>query len=160
MIQRIQSIYLFIALAIFIYFSAGASIASFQGNDIIYTLYSTNLISSTAHVGNADVSSQYYFIGSVVLAVWMIVVMFSFRNLSRQLSFARMGTFGMIVFLAIILSSVLIGSSITEDPAITYGNSSFGTGSYLLIVAFISYLLAIRNIKKDKKLIDSVDRIR
>lgn len=160
MIQRIQSVFLGISIVILTYFSIGASIISYEGNDISYTLHSNKLIASTTGLPNAETHTQFYFLGAIVLALWSIFVLLSFRNLKKQLSYARLGAFGFLAYIIIIFSSYFIGTSITDNPTVTVSFSSFRLGSYLLIVGYICYLLAISKIKKDRDLIASVDRIR
>jgi len=160
MIQRVQTIYFAIAALILIYFSTGASILGFQGNDLTYVLQSNQLIGSTQGNAGALVSSQYFFVGSIIAALWTIFVIISYRNLTKQLSFARVGSFIYLAFIAVIALTHFIASSLAEDLTVTEHPVSYKFGFYLLILGYVSYLLGMRGIKKDKKLVDSVDRIR
>lgn len=160
MIQRIQTVYFFLAVIILIYFSAGASIVGYVGNDMSYTLYSTKLTAQTIGIDIAESSTKYYFIGSIILILWTLFVIISFRTLSKQLAYARIGSFMYLAYLLIVLLSFFIGSSLTENPTVAEHTASLKIGSYLLIVGYILYLLGMNGVKKDKNLIDSVDRIR
>lgn len=160
MIQRIQTIYFSLSALILIYFSVGAPIISFYGNDISYLLKSNELIATTSGNPVAETSVKYYFIGAIVLTLWLIYVIISFRSLKKQLSAARIGSFMYAAYLMIIVLSYFIGESLTENPTVGEKSAQFELGTYLLAVGYIFYLFGIRGIKKDKKLIDSVDRIR
>jgi len=160
MIQRIQTIYFSLAALVLVYFSVGAPIISFYGNDISYLLKSNELIATTSGNPVAETSVKYYFIGAIVLTLWVIYVIISFRNLKKQLSAARIGSFMYAAYLMIIVLSYFIGESLTENPTVSEKSAQFELGVYLLAVGYIFYLFGIRGIKKDKKLIDSVDRIR
>ena len=160
MIQRIQTVYLLLAVIVLVYFSAGATIVSFEGNDISYLLRSNQLITQTAGDELADSSAKYFFIGSILLTLWTVFVVISFRNLKKQLSYARIGAFLYLAFLLVIVLTYFIGNSLTQNPTVLEHQSHFELGTYLLALGYIFYLLGIYGIKKDKKLIDSVDRIR
>lgn len=160
MIQRKQSIFLAVSIILLIYFSIGASIITYTGNDISYLLTSNNLITRTEGNPEAAITGEFFFIGSVFIALWLIFVLISFRNLSKQLTYARIGNFGYLILLAIVFSTYFIGVSITDNPTIAEHSASFQLGTYLLLVSYGFYWMAIRYIKKDKKLIESVDRIR
>jgi hypothetical protein len=160
MIQRIQTVYFLIAAIILAVFSTGISIISYTGNDISYVLTSSQLITKTAGNELAESSSQYFFFGSILLAVWTLFVIISFRNLKRQLAVARIGLLAYFGYLLIILLTFFIGNSLTENPTVAEFTPSYNWGTYLLIIGFVVYYLGVNGIKKDKKLIDSVDRIR
>ncbi len=160
MIQRIQTVYFLLVVIILVYFSAGAPMVSFEGNDISYLLRSNQLVTQTIGDALADTTPKYFFIGSIVLVLWTLFVVISFRNLAKQLSFARIGSFLYLVFLLIIILTYFIGNSLTENPTVLEHKAHFELGTYLLALGYLFYLLGIYGIKKDKKLIDSVDRIR
>lgn len=160
MIQRIQTVYFLVAVIILAIFSSGLNIISYTGNDISYLLKSNELITQTTGNTVAESKTTFFFIGSIALTLWTLLVIVSFRNLKTQLSFARIGSFGYLAFLLIVLLTYFIGNSLTENPTVSEHSPSFGAGTYLLIVGYIAYLLGVSGIKKDKKLIDSVDRIR
>ncbi|HRO76620.1 MAG TPA: DUF4293 family protein [Crocinitomicaceae bacterium] len=158
MIQRIQTVYFLVATIILVYFSAGAPIVEYAGNDLVYLLKSNQLIAQTASQEVAESSSKYFFIGAIVLVLWTLYVVISFRNLKKQLTAARIGSLLYLAYLLIIVLTYFIGSSLTENNSIS--SAHFKLGTYLLIVGYVLYQLGIYGIKKDKKLIDSVDRIR
>lgn len=160
MIQRIQTVYFLLATIILVYFSAGAPIIGYEGNDLAYILKSNQLITQTIDQEVATQSSKYFFIGSIVLVLWTLYVIISFRNLKKQLTTARIGSLLYLAYLLIILLTYFIGSSLTENPTVVEYSAHFKLGTYLLIVGYVLYQLGIYGIKKDKKIIDSVDRIR
>lgn len=160
MIQRIQTIYFLVAALMLSIFSAGATIITYTGYDITYKLKSNQLITQTVGNEAAEVSSIFFFIGSILLVLWVLYVIISFRNLRIQLTSARIGSFLYLAFLLIVLLTYFIGASLTENPTVSEFSPSFGYGTYLLIIGYVAYLMGINGIKKDKKLIDSVDRIR
>lgn len=160
MIQRIQSVYFALAASMLIYFSVGAPIVSYVGNDLTYLLKSNELITKTSENPVATTDSVYFFIGAILLTLWVIFVIISFRNLKKQMTFARIGSFMYIAYLAVIALMFFTGESMTEDPTVVEHGATYELGTYLLAVGYIFYLMGIRGVKKDKKLIESVDRIR
>lgn len=147
MIQRIQSIYLFIASACsfalfgFPFASVDKEIAdsALFSNDTVY-----NLSDNTALL------AIYVLAGVVAL-----VAIFLFNNRSRQKSVARVAAvFNLIgIALAVILfmQDSVMDSGVTPDD---------GIGLYTPIVGFVLILLAVRAIGKDEKTVRSMDRLR
>lgn len=96
--------------------------------------------------------------------IWILI---SYKNLKRQLSFARINTFICLLLTAAIIIGFSLGTSIgkemlnleeiTDQIEITTG---MGLGFFTAIIAFPFALLAQISIKRDLKLIQSIDRIR
>ena len=91
-----------------------------------------------------------------LLLVFLIIIsaftLFNFKNRKIQIKLLYL----LIIIQVIILTSILIFSYKVDDPIIFLQN--YHTYSYLL--GLLLLLLSLRGIKKDQKLIDSIDRIR
>ncbi len=83
--------------------------------------------------------------------------MILYKNLKRQLTLVRLTT--LLYFIAIVALGFIyfLGNYFTGEEEL---QTSYSFGFYLFIAGFILVLLASAGIKKDKKLIESVDRIR
>lgn len=154
MIQRIQTIYFLIA-TIFV------SIPLF-GVKLFQLMHDEDVINVTAF-GNEftqkpEVDFKVYFAQMIVIALLLIWAIFSFKNRKRQI------TLSWFAFVLNISTAAYIGT-------MAYGDASSCTqclktsavpsiGFYFFLAASIFILLGNRSVRKDKKLVDSLDRLR
>lgn len=162
MIQRVQSIYL--ALAIICY-----AIAPLQ--------YITELSTETQSLLIGFVNSGYYengnfvigfshiwfLLGAVLLAIYGVLVFIRYKNLKRQLKLART------YFLLTLLYAVLIIVAIKYNDGALFADVSWKSadvkiglklGYFLIIPPVALSLLALIGIKRDRNTIKSLDRLR
>ncbi len=157
MIQRIQSIFLLSTIVLLIILSFGTPLLNFQTTDFNYILNATALkkVSLDGVVIQSD-SIPFYFI-SLVLIVLTFFSMILYKNLKRQLSVLRLTILLYFIALVALGFTLFLGKYFTGEEE---QSVSISLGFYLFIIGFIFLLFASSGIKKDKKLIESVDRIR
>jgi len=158
MIQRIQTIYLLASIICL-------SIVSFGKNTIIYFFgtfqvhYELNLygiFDQEKKPLESSLSLPLYFL-SYALILLLIVAIFSFKNLKRQSILVRSSFFIYgILLLSIVLVFFLNDIKIDDIKATATINSGF----YLLSIGLPLLFFANNGIKRDKKLIDSLNRLR
>lgn len=154
MIQRIQSLYWLVAAICLSFVNFGMNIFSFKIKD---TVYEFDFYSLTEFVNGKIVKSQakFHTILSITIFVLIVVAIFSYKNLKRQLKLSQTISFlTLMLFIEITLSAyggLLINNAESIVPNFGY---------YLLPITLILNFLAQKGVKKDKKLLDSVDRIR
>ena len=141
MIQRIQSIWLLLASLC----TAGLLFFSF------YTV--------TPQLGSPDNSLfvshiRPLLVTDIVLIILPLAVIFQFKNRKRQASMAVANLILTVSFMT------LLDTRAFSLAASVAGKGSWGVGSLLLPMSAIFLLLAIYNIRKDDKLVRSVDRLR
>jgi hypothetical protein len=159
MIQRVQSIYLLLAiiavtLIFFIdlaYFEAGGS------------SYAMDLYSVEASDGGEEVATPAYWLWSsilvTVLDLVLIAALFLFKQRMKQLRLVHLSYLleaGAIVLLTFSIDHS--GAGLVEDPSAL--STSYWIAWYMPVVAFAFSFLAARGIKKDEELVRSVDRLR
>lgn len=153
MIQRIQTVYFLIAALLVSTTLFGTDLFSFyQINDVHASAY------SLIHAG--EVEKMDFWMLSLVQIIFALMIIFSFKMRHRQIFL------GWILLALNILSSawIVLGANVHStqcdecpDPAT---DLSFGVVFYLHAVAFIFVFLGIRGVRKDKKMIDSLNRLR
>jgi hypothetical protein len=143
MIQRIQSIWLFLASA--------ASLASMK-----LAFYSGNKLSDLQNPNSpktfASIDGMYNIvmnINTVAIGLICLISIFLFKNRKLQMQFSA---------LAIILESFLILQYQMSVGGFLEGN--YAVGAILQPLVMLLLLLAIRGINKDNKLIQESDRLR
>lgn len=155
MIQRVQSIYLFLAtLAIFALFFFPLAHNVYIGTtaktlkvDGVYEDIGGHLMRTTSFLALT--------IMSIVMGLVPILIMFMYKNRKQQIALC----YGFI--LALIGFSFWMTQTIKQAAeGITFRMDNYGIGVLLPTVAIIFVLLAIRGIKNDEKLIKSAERLR
>jgi hypothetical protein len=158
MIQRIQTIYFLIAALLVATTLFGTDLFSFhQVKDIhasAYELVRGNWPAKTEAFKNLD-----FWMLSLVQVIFALMIIFSFKMRHRQIFL------GWILVVLNILSSawIVLGAKVhsTEcDVCEPATDLSFGIVFYLHAAAFIFVILGIRGVRKDKKMIDSLNRLR
>ncbi len=155
MIQRIQTVYFLIAALLVATTLFGTDLFSFdQGQFVHSTAY--KLFRGTEMAGK----KMDFWMLSLVQIIFALMIIFSFKMRHRQIFL------GWILLVLNLLSSawILLGANvhsvectICKEPAT---NLSLGIVFYLHAAAFIFVFLGIRGVRKDKKTIDSLNRLR
>lgn len=149
MIQRIQSVYLAVAiicLALLFVFP----FSSYPNMDFTI-LELTNSDESGAKILYPLAINV---ILSIVLSIFSII---SFNDRKRQILLNKIN---FVVLLVLLIVMFLDFNNIESALPIQKTDISYGIGMFFPIVALISLLMANRFITKDEKLIKSMDRIR
>jgi len=155
MIQRIQSIYLFLAIvaaALMFFFP----LAEFYGdsNFVLY-VYKMNFFDPDPSIG----LSPYFLMplmGTILLIVLLsLITIFSFKNRKRQLLLTKISMGLTMVLLAGYFFGYigLLEESVGNPPKYQFA-------SFMPVLVFVFMFLANRSIQKDEKLIKSMDRLR
>mgnify|MGYP005675131391 CR=1 FL=1 len=156
MIQRVQTIYLFLAIICLGSTCLGFEFFRFVQSNEAFS-FSVFGIESLKEASSSMFKSIPIYLSVIGLCLFLFMTLMSYKNLKRQLKWARSCTFLYAVF---VLGSIVFyyagGGIITEGEYVR----ELGLGYALLIAGFPFCFLAQLGIKKDKKLLDSLDRLR
>lgn len=160
MIQRVQTIYLFIA-SILTGLTAWFDLAVFYASDT--EIFKYNLFGMQA-VGEGDSFVPGNWIVQVVLvaasALLALFIIFKFKNRKLQL---KLGQLNYLLLVAIILSVYFSVKNLAHlNPLNEIENlkAVYWIGFYMPVAAIAFQFLANRGIKKDEALVKSVERLR
>ena len=151
MIQRIQSVYLLLAIACLV---AGLffPIASFQDHGALLSISPLGV----ARESGTPVFSGPWGIPMVLPYVWIALMMtfslFQYKNRPRQLFIGRINYFLLIV--------VIFFNYFAINHEFHPADVSWGAAFFLPEAALVFNFLANRGIKKDQDLVKSIDRLR
>lgn len=156
--QRVQTIYLGIAIVLLGIVSSGITLFSYVGESSRYTVNAFGITTSDLKSGQ-DVEHQMMpmMVGTIALALLCFICIMAYKNLARQFKLGRM------IFLLYTVSAVgLILLAFFGDSLIDAGElkRELGLGFYLFVLGLPFSFLANVGIKRDKRLLDSIDRIR
>ncbi|TNE54196.1 MAG: DUF4293 family protein [Bacteroidetes bacterium] len=157
MIQRIQTVYYAISAICLIIVSFGMTLFLFvsEKHQIIFSAYGLEKLDQQGQL--VEVQSGWLFLSSVALALLCIMAILSYKNLDRQMKLGRLTLLIYILILIAMIAAFYMGNRITGEE-IT--DKKLGIGFILFAVGFPFIFMGNLGVKRDKKLLDSLDRLR
>jgi len=141
MIQRVQTIWLLLA-----------AIAGFLLTRV--PLYAGTLAGET--IKNHDASESLLLLGvAIIAALTAVIAIFLFKNRSAQLKLTVVGILAAVAFIAL---EVTQAEKFGENAGIL--KLSYLWGALLPVAMIVFFILAAINIRKDNKLVKSLERLR
>lgn len=160
MIQRVQTLYYAITMILLAILLSGIELFRFVGEKTIYVFSVYGI--QTGKVGEKNgsleaASSIPFFITIISFILFIFITLMGYKNLNRQFRLAR-GIFFIyfILLIAVIVFAVIGGGTLTDEPT----KRELGFGFLLFVLGFPFSFLAQLGIKRDKKLLDSLNRLR
>jgi DMSO/TMAO reductase YedYZ heme-binding membrane subunit len=137
--------------------STGTSLFSFISETSKFTFSSFGITEYSLDGKFIQTETFPIFVGTIALVLLSFLCLMSYKNINRQFKLGRLVFF--IYFLSL-LSIFLL--SVFGDRLLDVSSSSreMGVGYFLFIAGFPFSFLANIGIKRDKKLLDSLDRLR
>ncbi len=145
MIQRKQSIFLLLAALL----NAGV---------FYFDLYRTHTIINGADtLGQLRVSDHYpSLLVALVITIVPLVTIFMYGNRKRQMAMSFATIIALLSFISLLLARVGNLGKTVPPPS----SGSYWIGAVLPVISLVLVLLAIFGIRKDEKLVKSMDRLR
>lgn len=158
MIQRIQTLYLFLAfLAIALLFAF--PLAQFFSETGTYIFSITGLKNMVP--GEPDAFNSKVFLPMVIVAIGIALLVlftiFQFKKRALQIKLTSVGVFASIV---LIMGIFFLYIPMIEKKINIVPNYLDSIGIYLPLIALVFIVMANRAIKRDDKLVRSADRLR
>lgn len=158
MIQRIQTLYLFLAfLAIALLFAF--PLAQFFSETGTYIFSITGLKNMVP--GEPDAFNSMVFLPMVIVAIGIALLVlftiFQFKKRALQIKLTSVGVFASIV---LIMGIFFLYIPMIEKKINIVPNYLDSIGIYLPLIALVFIVMANRAIKRDEKLVRSADRLR
>ena len=159
MIQRVQSLYYLVAMILLGACLTGVDIYRFSTENSYFAFNAFGFHEALNDESDKILTSQskpFYIVG-ILMVLFIFYVTMSYKKLNTQLKLARYVSFA---YLAIIIAIVVFGAM--GNKYFYDGNCTreLGAGFSLLVVGFPFCYLAQLGIKRDKKLLDSLNRLR
>ena len=158
MIQRIQTVYLFLAAAcsVALFFFPVVSFLS----DLTYQkLFITGLVNMAPGSPAAMAPSLIFPLAGVgaLMAIMAFAGIFTFKKRGLQL---RLVMFGILFTVIMIAGIFFLYVPLIEKKLSIVPDYSGGIGIYFPLIALVLFILANRAIRRDDKLVKSLDRLR
>jgi uncharacterized membrane protein len=158
MIQRVQSIYLILCTLCLASLLFGIQFIEFQSKEFLFSISALKI--ETIDLKSSELISSHFHFGGILIGVLLlstIITLLNFKNLKKQFKLGRALFFTYFMVLIGIILWISLGQS-TIDSEIETRNLGFGF--LLFVIAFPFIFLANIGIKRDKKLLESLDRLR
>lgn len=145
MIQRIQSLWLLLA-------------GLLNTGILFFDLYRYNIVLDGLSITKSlKVSDHYVSLVMVVLiALLPIVALFMFTNRKKQMGITVISMISCMLFISMTLWRVTGINKLVPPPS----SGNYWIGAVLPVIAILFLILALSGIKKDEKLVKSMDRLR
>lgn len=156
--QRVQTVYLGITIILLGIVSAGVTLLSFVGESSKYVINSFGITTQNAQTGEAiEHEMMPMMVGTIALALLCFVCIMSYKNLNRQFKLGR--TIFLLYFVSVVGVILLsfLGDGMIEESDV---KRELGIGFYLFVAGLPFSFLANVGIKRDKRTLDSLNRLR
>ena len=154
MIQRIQSLYWLGAIICLSFLNFGLNVFKFKTKDAIYEFDFYKLVK---FVNQKAVNEKtiWIYAATIFFTVLIVVAFFLFKKLKVQYRLSNRIKVGLTFMLFVLTLNAYMGIFVNNTESVV-----LGPGYFIFVLAIIFCYLASWGVKKDKKLLDSVDRIR
>jgi len=160
MIQRIQSIYYILAMICLSLLLSGMEIFRFVGSKTYYVFSAFGLESGNVNdpQGNLQpLSKMPFFLTLISFILFIFIALMGYKNLTRQFKLARTIFFiYLLLIVSLVIFAIIGGGMLSADET----KRELDLGFFLFVLGFPFCFLAQLGIKRDKKLLDSLNRLR
>jgi len=158
MIQRVQTLYLSIAIILLSFVTVGTTIFSFTNYTSRFSFSSYGITEYSIESGKI-VSTKFFpiFIGLIALVLLCFICLMSYKNLKRQYKLGRTVFY---IYFLMLVSMILLATFGSKMIGKEDMIREMGLGFFLFVAGFPFTFLANIGIKRDKQLLDSLDRLR
>jgi amino acid transporter len=157
MIQRVQTIYFILSIICLMFVTFGSKIYQFDVSEGYFVFNSYGVQKFNVDNELIQYSSFPYYISSIALLLLIVIAIFSYKNLNRQLRLGRIILLIYFIILITLMFTSFLGVELTGEEI---NSKKSGLGFYLFVIGFSFIFLANTGIKRDIKLLESLNRLR
>ncbi|MBU2018033.1 MAG: DUF4293 domain-containing protein [Bacteroidetes bacterium] len=158
MIQRVQSIYLLHCILCLGSLLFNIPIVDFQSDEFYYSISALHIVNTD--IASSEVISKNFHFGGLILFVLLvsaILTLVQFKDLKKQFKLGRSLFFTYLLVLIGTMLWISFGENSIDSDIKT---RHLGLGFLIFVVGFPFTFLANIGIKRDKTLLESLDRLR
>ena len=160
MLQRIQTIYFIIVMAILASLLSGVEIFAMNDGEMNFSQSVFGVERQSVKGGHVEWMGQfeYAYLFVIVFVMLTFLAMMSYKSLKRQYTLSKIVLFIYVLFVLAILAVTSFGINGYSPKEIT--GIHVGIGFYLLVCGLPFTYFAMKGVQKDKGLLDSLNRLR
>ncbi len=158
MVQRIQTLYLALAIILLSVVTFGVTLFSFVNETSRFSFNAYGILETNIKTGETlSYQSFPLYIGTIALSLLCVMAIMSYKSLARQYKLGRT-IFGLyfVSLIGILLLSIYGDAMIEAKTA----SREMSMGFIYFVAGFPFTFLANIGIKRDKRLLESLDRLR
>lgn len=160
MIQRVQTIYYILAIICLSSLLSGMEIFRFVGAKTYFVFNAFGIEKGKVNDPEGSLerlSKMPFFLTLISFILFIFMTLMAYKNLKRQFKLARIVFFiYLILLISLVFFAVMGGGMLSADQT----KRELSLGFLLCILGFPFCFLAQLGIKRDKKLLDSLNRLR
>jgi uncharacterized membrane protein YraQ (UPF0718 family) len=159
MIQRIQSVYLFIAIVLLITAAFVGNFFEIVTDEARFAFNGFGIAKST--LDNKELIEQQntpFYLIPMLLAAFAVIVLFSFKKIDKQFRFSKLlwGAYLLLIVALAVWMHFFAPDQVSGKVLAT----NYGAAFFVLVIGLPFTHLAYMGIGKDKKTLDSLNRLR
>lgn len=157
MIQRIQTVYILL-FSVIIFAALFTPFAMISLEDNVYTLQPA----SGWEISSVDVPSENppFYVGYLVAVSFSILMIVNYKKRKKQLRYGKICYLIVLLTLIYMINVVYKKFDLLIEDDVMNISIMFSVSMYMLVASLPIMFLANRAIKKDEKLVKSLDRLR
>lgn len=157
MLQRVQTLYWILAGICISFLNFGVTIFEFHSSksDIIFSLFKIETIDKVTSM--SEKSNQFFYFFTILIFVLIVLAISSFKKIKKQMKLGRIVFF---LYLLEVVFLLLVSSFPKFFIGVEANSKSLGIGFFIAVVGLPFTFLANLGVKRDKNLLDSLDRLR
>jgi len=160
MIQRLQTLYFAISMILLAILLTGMDIFRFVTEKTTYAFSAFGVekrITESPDSKTETISSTPYYIGIIAFILFIFFALMSYKKLNFQVKLARAIFYlYLLMTIGVVIASQVCSTCVSSVEA----TKELGLGFYLIVAGLPFTLLAQIGIIRDKKLLDSLNRLR
>jgi len=160
MIQRLQTLYFAISMILLAILLTGMDIFRFVTEKTTYAFSAFGVekrITESPDSKTETISSTPYYIGIIAFILFIFFALMSYKKLNFQVKLARAIFYlYLLMTIGVVIASQVCNTCVSSEEV----TKELGLGFYLIVAGLPFTLLAQIGVIRDKKLLDSLNRLR
>lgn len=158
MIQRIQTLYLIGAITMLVLASFTGELFNYVTDEAVFSFTGFGIEKSLAKDTVVETTSLPILVAFLAVAALAVVVMLSYKKINKQFALAKLlwGMYLLVLIGVVVWNYALAPSQIIGKVL----SNNYGAAFYFLVIGLPFTHLAFMGIGKDKKTLDSLNRLR
>lgn len=156
MIQRIQTVYLSVSMILLLIVSGGVTVFNFVAEPVnyVFSVFGWTTVDVKGNVISHDAYPFYLVTGVLALLIFWCIM--SYKKLDLQIKLGRIILVLYLISIIGLLYVMMTGENMFSETV----SRQLGLGFLLFVLGFPFIFLANVGVKRDKKLLDSLNRLR
>ncbi|WP_439880944.1 DUF4293 domain-containing protein [Pontibacter sp. MBLB2868] len=163
MIQRIQSVFLFLlvlAMVAMLFLPLWSKTDATTGEEVVLTAWNIKSYATEENIAPGTIPQENTFAIGLLAITAAVVAFFEIFQYKKRLNQMKLGLLNTLIIAALLGTSFYYAAYVGAELVKADNNGAYQAGFYMPMLALLLNALANRFIKRDEDLVRSVDRLR